>query len=276
MYRAADLFLSPVDCLTESFGLTLIEAMACGTPQLAADWNGYRDIVSNGDTGFLVPSSWDDPFNMAGIWDILDDRLAHLWNSHQVALDYRLLEHYLCTMLQNSDLLHSMRQCSRLRALSLYSYRSIGAEYRALANELRSIAQKAPIKARRSMPQRSQYFDHFGHYSSAQNGEEQLVLAGSTFGPYEMLANYFDGSLLFLVNRDLHSAVIETVSAAKSDLTLNELACRIASTKRWASHYIWWYCRMLVKFDCLRLETAGSLSNGALRGNTCSSLSVSD
>lgn len=56
LYSAADVFLSVSDTVTESFGLTLIEAMACGLPVVASDWNGYRDVVSEGVTGFLVPT----------------------------------------------------------------------------------------------------------------------------------------------------------------------------------------------------------------------------
>src|SRR5438045_9025590 len=55
---AADVFVSPGDSLQESFGITPIEAMACGIPQVVADWNGYRDTVSYGETGFFVPTYW--------------------------------------------------------------------------------------------------------------------------------------------------------------------------------------------------------------------------
>ena len=39
-------FLSLVDCLQETFGLTPVEAMASGLPVVVSDWNGYRDTVS--------------------------------------------------------------------------------------------------------------------------------------------------------------------------------------------------------------------------------------
>ncbi len=45
LYGAADLFLSPADSVQESFGLVILEAMACGVPQVVSDWNGYRDLV---------------------------------------------------------------------------------------------------------------------------------------------------------------------------------------------------------------------------------------
>jgi glycosyltransferase involved in cell wall biosynthesis len=39
----------------EGWGITVIEAAACGTPSLASDSPGLRDSVRHGDTGFLVP-----------------------------------------------------------------------------------------------------------------------------------------------------------------------------------------------------------------------------
>ena len=39
----------------EGWGLTVIEANACGTPVIASDSDGLRDSVRNGETGLLVP-----------------------------------------------------------------------------------------------------------------------------------------------------------------------------------------------------------------------------
>lgn len=53
LFRAAwaNLFPSP----KEGWGLTVMEAAACGTPSLASDSPGLRDSVRQGETGFLVP-----------------------------------------------------------------------------------------------------------------------------------------------------------------------------------------------------------------------------
>ena len=47
----ANLFPSP----KEGWGITVVEAGACGTPSLASDSPGLRDSVRHGETGFLVP-----------------------------------------------------------------------------------------------------------------------------------------------------------------------------------------------------------------------------
>ncbi len=56
VWDAADLFVSLADSIQETFGLTNLEAMAHGLPVIATDWNGYRDTVQHGQTGYLIPT----------------------------------------------------------------------------------------------------------------------------------------------------------------------------------------------------------------------------
>lgn len=52
-YSAADVFISTP--MYEPFGITPLEAMACGTPVVGSDIGGIKHSVVNGYTGFLVP-----------------------------------------------------------------------------------------------------------------------------------------------------------------------------------------------------------------------------
>jgi glycosyltransferase involved in cell wall biosynthesis len=47
----ANVFPSP----KEGWGITVVEAAACGTPSIASDSPGLRDSVRHGQTGYLVP-----------------------------------------------------------------------------------------------------------------------------------------------------------------------------------------------------------------------------
>ncbi len=55
-YSAAEAILVP--SRSESFGLTALEAQACGTPVIGAASTGLGHVVKDGETGFLV-AGWD-------------------------------------------------------------------------------------------------------------------------------------------------------------------------------------------------------------------------
>lgn len=66
-YSAADVFVTTP--WYEPFGITPVEAMACGTPVIGANVGGIKFTVRDGEAGYLVPPN--DP-------DALAERMAHL------------------------------------------------------------------------------------------------------------------------------------------------------------------------------------------------------
>jgi D-inositol-3-phosphate glycosyltransferase len=72
-YSAADLFATVP--WYEPFGITPVEAMACGTPVVGSNVGGIKYSVRDGETGYLVPPK--DP-------DLLAERLAHLYQHPKV------------------------------------------------------------------------------------------------------------------------------------------------------------------------------------------------
>ena len=60
----------------EGWGLTVVEANACGVPVVGSDRPGLRDSIKNGETGFLVPYGNVDAFAEKTI-QLLTDRA--LW-----------------------------------------------------------------------------------------------------------------------------------------------------------------------------------------------------
>ncbi|WP_345955331.1 glycosyltransferase family 1 protein [Mucilaginibacter sp. PAMB04168] len=61
-YAAADIFISTP--WYEPFGITPLEAMACGTPVIGSNVGGIKYTVVDGETGALVPP--EDPSALAG------------------------------------------------------------------------------------------------------------------------------------------------------------------------------------------------------------------
>lgn len=68
-YANADLYLCPTT--KASFGITLLEAMACGTPVVASDIIGFRELLAGGDEAVMVPK------NRPEAWA---DRILELWS----------------------------------------------------------------------------------------------------------------------------------------------------------------------------------------------------
>jgi glycosyltransferase involved in cell wall biosynthesis len=54
-YAAAQVYLH--SGRAESFGLAVLEGSAAGLPVVAADEGGPREIIAEGETGFLVPAT---------------------------------------------------------------------------------------------------------------------------------------------------------------------------------------------------------------------------
>lgn len=72
-YNAADVFISTP--WYEPFGITPLEAMACGTPVIGSNVGGIKFSVADGETGFLVPPN--DPKALA-------EKVALLLNNSEV------------------------------------------------------------------------------------------------------------------------------------------------------------------------------------------------
>ena len=76
VYNAADLYVGASrrhDLLVEGFGISLVEASACGLAVVGGRSGGVPDAVREGETGILVDP--DDPQAVArGVNDLLEDR----------------------------------------------------------------------------------------------------------------------------------------------------------------------------------------------------------
>lgn len=74
-YADADIFCFPTFYSAESFGLVAVEAMMFRLPVVATNWRGLPDIVSEGESGYLVP-----PMDT----NTLAERLEHLIRNPQL------------------------------------------------------------------------------------------------------------------------------------------------------------------------------------------------
>ncbi len=71
-YRTADIFCAPATG-GESFGIVLLEAMACGKPVIATRIEGYVNVLTDREEGLLVPPRNDDSLAHA-LLTLLEDK----------------------------------------------------------------------------------------------------------------------------------------------------------------------------------------------------------
>jgi D-inositol-3-phosphate glycosyltransferase len=165
---AADVFVSPGDSIQESFGITPIEAMACGVPQVVADWDGYRDTVNHGETGFLVPTYWTKcDSDLADTGHLLGWEFDHLALGQSVAIDVEAFQSHLHMIIENEQLRRAMGERSRRRAEALYSFPAVVKRYEELWSELAGMARGLSRARTGASFNRTRYFECFKSHASS-------------------------------------------------------------------------------------------------------------
>ena len=166
----ADIFVSLADNPQETFGLTLLEAMAAGLPVVASDYDGYRDIVADGRTGFLVPSLG---LPDTDAWDVLAplcyDSYTHLFLAQGQAVDVPGTAAAIKALILDPGLRRDMGRAGRLRVEERFSWRSVIARHLALWDELaaRPVGDRAAL-GRTRHPAAMAYGELFAGYPTRQ------------------------------------------------------------------------------------------------------------
>jgi glycosyltransferase involved in cell wall biosynthesis len=141
LLAAADVFVSPVDNLQETFGLAVVEAMAAGLPVVASDWSGYRDLVVDGETGFLVPTTVPERSALDAAWPFLGDGLLGLATGQRTAVDLGVLVARLDRLVADAELRRRMGAAGRRRAVERFDWAVVVRALEALWAELGRVAR---------------------------------------------------------------------------------------------------------------------------------------
>lgn len=182
IFAAADVFLSPVDNLQETFGLSILEAMACGLPVAASDFDGYRDLVVHGRTGLLAPTlaPADTPL-LDALSPLCFDNHAHLMRAQQCVVDVPQLARVMAELADDPALRRRMGQAGRRRVEAAFSWDHVVTRYLALWEELR----REPVPDRDVLrgtvhPMHIPYGRVFGGHPSAVLDQAFMVTASRT------------------------------------------------------------------------------------------------
>ncbi|ROU03222.1 glycosyltransferase family 4 protein [Histidinibacterium lentulum] len=188
VWSGADVFTLPVDSIQETFGLVPVEAMAAGLPVVMPDWNGFRDTVLHGETGFLIPTRTAPPGAVAQIArrfaNGTDDYLRHLAIvQQQTAID---LPAYLAAFVDlagDPALGRRMGEAGARHVRERFDWSAVVPQYLALADHLSERRKGVkPTTPRRASgppnPLEVDPFDLYRHYPTAPLGQTDHVRRG--------------------------------------------------------------------------------------------------
>ena len=170
LYGLADIFVSLADNPQETFGLTLLEAMAAGLPVLASDYDGYRDIVVPGETGFLAPTlGLADTDAQDVLAPLCYDNHTHLRLAQGLAVDVAAVADALERLANDVALRRAMGQAGRARVAAAFTWDGVIAQHLALWERLaREPVPDREVLRRTRHPASLAYGEVFAGYPTAR------------------------------------------------------------------------------------------------------------
>ena len=122
LFLLADVFTSMSDNSGETFGLTVVEAMAAELPVVITDWNGYKELIDDAKDGYKIPTYWMEETAEFNYWfnalSIINfgDRFIQ-----SVAYDHPYCQRVLRDLYHDQNLRRTLGRHARLSAEKKFS-----------------------------------------------------------------------------------------------------------------------------------------------------------
>jgi glycosyltransferase involved in cell wall biosynthesis len=199
LWAGSDIFLSLVDNIQETFGITPLEAMAAGLPVVASDWDGYRSTMSDGVEGFLIPtlggpaSGYGPTIAMRHIFEVASYQSYVGEVAQYTAVHVGRAARALAELVASPELRRRMGEAGRERIRTAFDWPVVARQYRALTEELARVREAAadPVIRYAADPVRGDPFVDFAAFPSqvlgldtplaacaGARGEDVLALTG--------------------------------------------------------------------------------------------------
>ncbi|BAZ47999.1 hypothetical protein NIES4103_06040 [Nostoc sp. NIES-4103] len=264
IWSSADIFISLVDNIQETFGLTPIEAMAAGLPVIVSDWDGYQETVRHEIDGFRIPTLMPPPgsgYDLA--YGYFSDSLnyssyiAH--SSMTIAVDIDAASKALEKLIVNPELRKRLGENGRQRAKQIYDWQVVIAAYENLWRQLAEIRATAPISApvlpgSPPAPLCDDPFRLFAHYSSATLSQNLVLILGAMSTPEHLQQIRQNWITNFGADRRITNAIIDAVLAAIAQQGSVSIATILQQHGDVSPTLLLRTLMYLIKFDVLRVE----------------------
>ena len=256
LYRAADFYISIVDNFQETFGLTVIEAMASRLPVIISDFSGYRELVTEGKNGFLIPTTWSQelPEFLLQNLGILNPSVARLYFAQTVAVDLQSLRKSIINLYSNRQLREKMGEKAKSEA-SFYRWPNIITAYESFWADLNKETQGRSTHTVKTpdllIGDHATTFSHYPSRSLSEHDTLHLTETGrQMLNSPEIITRYED--VQTFIFQELEHFIIEILEdSPKTVEILRRLSAEAlsATTGQVDTHLLW-----LLKHGALTLD----------------------
>jgi D-inositol-3-phosphate glycosyltransferase len=185
LWAGADIFMSLVDNIQETFGITPVEAMAAGLPVVVSDWDGYRFTVRDGHDGFLIPTLGGPT---SGLGVTMVERHLFSMATYQryvgevaqyTAVHAGRAGKAIAELARSPDLRRRMGASGRERVRAMFDWPVVARQIAALADEMGEIrrASPDPVMRRPGDPVRGDPFVNFAGFPTQVLGADLRIAA---------------------------------------------------------------------------------------------------
>lgn len=213
LYAAADICVAPSDNIQETFGISIIEGMLAGLPVVAADLDGYRELVDDGDSGFLINTTWIDQLELAEMDEIMSNDSLQTLLAQAMVIDLEQLQQKLQLLIDHPELRQQLGNRGQQKAREHYLWPVVIKQYESLWQQLYEEARHCTFETPEKSLFSNDFLTSFSHYPthilnhSMQVGltdsGQRCLQTGQTPPIYSDVAMLLDQDWLAAVMNDL-------------------------------------------------------------------------
>ena len=262
IWSAADIFALPVDNIQETFGLAPVEAMAAGLPVVCSDWNGFKDTVEHGVSGYRIRTL----MSRSGTGEPIARRLEHGTDSYlhylgsvqqRTVVDVREMAQAFTRLIDDPNLRRQMGQAGRARTRRLFEWSVIIPQYYALWADLAKRRDKETSSMQLqdgplANPAAVDPFRLYRAYPTAAVSQEDLLQTSHPLTEDE-LRTFMDltgaTALARLVTQPETILQVQAAIARTQTVSFAELQGKLNASPRSVEGAVLW----LIKFDLVQI-----------------------
>lgn len=225
-YQVSDIFLSLSDCCAETFGLTVLEAMASSLPVIISNFAGYKDHIKHKSNGYYISSYTADCNLENDYYNPSNKEFGEIY-SQSITLNYKQLKTYLLQLIQSPDLQKQIGQKARETIKEKKTQDIMYNSYKNLISHI--INKKNNEEKFLEIPDYINISDLFSHQCSHQLTYNDLFyLTNDTKEKVEKESHFFFFENQ-LTNYDLITPIIFMLNT--EPMTINQLASKLNKSK---------------------------------------------